>query len=1007
MHDLLGRNGVRRGWVIVGMVWLCVASRAFAIEPEAYNAVERAQQLRKQGEAVEVSPDGNLYCEGEEFQVQQPGWKARPWGENYYAATFANTFLSRKAFLGAPADCPPTTATINVSVPKAGRYLVLVRYEAAYRFETQFRVKVEQQEKTALNRLYGARKNLKVWAFGQKLKDEVGWSWGAVENVVWEGHDAFAELQPGLAKITLTAGPQPGPGAKRNIDLVVLTTDRQQVEQRIQTERYLPLDGMCTQGGDVWMQVTNPTAKSITFGGGAARGNFTEHSPYWIHQRAWHPFNHLVKGGTTSPWFEVGTLMDSLNDGQWRFNSSGPCEVAIGVKLPGQEIQTIRKLTCPGNLDLIGLADLRYSRKIQTHAEGVAELIGALRKVETGGKLPREMLILAHTSIPELLPLFGIANVAEGAPPLYRDFRSRGPAELEALLKKIPEAERNSLRVISLGDEIGLPAPPAATAQASFAQYLQAQNLHPEDLLPGAGSDWSKIPYDPNRAHAASHPAVFYHSQKYLRHYGVAAQKSLTDVLRKYLPHAEIGANFSPHGSFDHAFLGDVHQWVNCFRNDGMTLPWGEDYAWQLPIGTPQMNGICLDLFRAGNRGKSNRKILYYVMPHMPGNTPAMWRRMFFNALGHGMKIMNLFEFNPVWAAYTENHVTGLEMYAAVLQGIRELGTYEDIILTGERRPGDAALWFSEASDIWSDKRLSFPAAKRALYVAIQGRQLQLDFLIDQDAARALDQYRVLYLTDAHVTRESSRNIADWVRRGGRLFATAGAGQFDEWHQPNRVLQELLGVVVEQERVAEQHDQIGFIKQDLPFAKPLDTVTWGEQKIPAFGIVNSLKTAGADVEVVAQFSKGSPAVVRRSVGQGETLFCGFLPSLSYFHPAIPLLPLDRGSTDDAMAHFIPHHFDRAAGELIGLPAHGLRRIIECSEPLVEASLIDSPRGTAIVLANWSSRPVQNLQVRVNLPTKGSQFTLASGKPVKVTRENGEVRVIFVLDLDVGDVIIRR
>ena len=95
-------------------------------------------------------------------------------GTNYYAATFANSFLSRKAFLGAPEQCETTAATIEVQVPKAGKYLALVRYEAAYRFETQFTPAVEQNGAKKLDRLYGARDNLRIWAFREKLKKEVG-----------------------------------------------------------------------------------------------------------------------------------------------------------------------------------------------------------------------------------------------------------------------------------------------------------------------------------------------------------------------------------------------------------------------------------------------------------------------------------------------------------------------------------------------------------------------------------------------------------------------------------------------------------------------------------------------------------------------------------------------------------------------------------------------------------------------------------------------------------------
>src|SRR5574340_822989 len=134
------------------------------------------------GQPVAPAPDGTVVCEAEEFAVERPGWLARPWGENYYAATFGNTFLSRKAFLGAPEECPETEATIQVQVPQAGKYLVLVRYEAAYRFETQFRVKVAQAGRIRLDRLYGSRDNVKVWPFGARLQKEVAWPWGAAEN---------------------------------------------------------------------------------------------------------------------------------------------------------------------------------------------------------------------------------------------------------------------------------------------------------------------------------------------------------------------------------------------------------------------------------------------------------------------------------------------------------------------------------------------------------------------------------------------------------------------------------------------------------------------------------------------------------------------------------------------------------------------------------------------------------------------------------------------------------
>ena len=167
---------------------------------------------------------------------------------------------------------------------------------------------------------------------------------------------------------------------------------------------------------------------------------------------------------------------------------------------------------------------------------------------------------------------------------------------------------------------------------------------------------------------------------------------------------------------------------------------------------------------------------------------------MFHNALGHGMKIVDLFEFRPVQAAYTENHVSNPETYATVLKTFRELGQYEDIVQAGQRRSAEAALWFSETADIWDDCDGSFGAAKRALYVAILHQQLPLDFLVEQDALDGtLGRYKVLYLADRHVGRAASARIAAWVRDGGRLLATAGAGMFDEYNQPNKVAARVAG----------------------------------------------------------------------------------------------------------------------------------------------------------------------------------------------------------------------
>ncbi|GIW82980.1 MAG: hypothetical protein KatS3mg105_4787 [Gemmatales bacterium] len=1012
LNTTMGENRLRTQMVVT----LCILCFASSV-PAADDFTREAQKFGKTRPVVSSQPDGLLICEGEEFQVRSPGWQAKPFGTNYYAATFANSFLSRQAFLGAPEQCEESAATIQVDVPKAGKYLVLVRYEAAFRFETQFRVRIEQQGQRVLDRLYGARDNVKIWAFRQKLKKEVGWSWGAVENIVWEGHDAFANLQKGPAEITLLAGKQPEPAARRNIDLVMLTTDVEQVRMRIEKENYLPLDGMLTQAGDVWLRVTNRGSKPLTFRGKKAMGggNWQEHSPYWVHLRKWPQVKIDVQPGQTSAWTEVGSTMDSLSDGQWFWTGNGPYRAEFGLKGPNGKIESIARFDGEGDLVLAADGDTRYSRRLRRLDQVLYDLLDEIKKANPAphGKTPSLTTIYATTFTPldngkhasavaEFKKLFALTDPVADAPNGrgYIDVRGVPTPKLADYCQKL---NGKNIAVVSLGDEISLPKPGGAKVHEGFRDWLKTQGVKPADVDPAAGGDFSKIHYDLNPSLQKTKPGVYYWSRRYLYDFGIRAIKQRTDILRKHLPNAGIGANYSPHYPTEHMFLGETYKWISTFRRDGMTMPWSEDYIWQVAVGTAQMNNINLDQFRAALKGKPIRKIHYYVMPHAPNNTPATWRRLFFSALGHGMKIINLFEFRPVHVAYTENHVDHPEMYVMILKSFREYGLFEDIVQTGRVRPAEAALWFSETGDIWGDSHGSFAAAKRSLYTAIRHQQIPLDFVVEPDCYDGtLDRYKVLYLTDAHVSRRASEAIARWVQKGGVVFATAGAGMFDERNRPNDVLRKLFGI--DQTTLeAPPEAQITWIKQDLPFAKPIDKVVWGHHPPSAVIAVRSrIKTTSAKVS--ATFADGNPAVVTNTPGKGKTVYCAFLPGLSYYKPAVPKRPVDRGATDDAMVHFLPTAFDSAVGQLIGSAAVRLVPPVRCTQPLVETTVIESKVGVVIPLVNWTPNPVKGLRVEINVPAP-QKATLASGKPLKV--ESTEEKRVYTFDLDIADALILR
>src|SRR5262245_60797170 len=82
-----------------------------------------------------------LLAEAEDFTVEKGPWSVTPFRENYYASTFAISFLSRMACLSAPAQIAAgaeAVASQKVNIPHAGAFHVLARYEQPFNFSAEF-----------------------------------------------------------------------------------------------------------------------------------------------------------------------------------------------------------------------------------------------------------------------------------------------------------------------------------------------------------------------------------------------------------------------------------------------------------------------------------------------------------------------------------------------------------------------------------------------------------------------------------------------------------------------------------------------------------------------------------------------------------------------------------------------------------------------------------------------------------------------------------------------------
>ena len=368
---------------------------------------------------------------------------------------------------------------------------------------------------------------------------------------------------------------------------------------------------------------------------------------------------------------------------------------------------------------------------------------------------------------------------------------------------------------------------------------------------------------------------------------------------------------------------------------------------WQTPLGTQQMETLVIDVQRAsmmkwpstppddlqerplpkptfGETGRPPQ--MMYLLPEFPGENPVNWRRNMYGMIGHGVKYFDLFIFATAQdAGHTCDYTDPDDgSYQGIRRGLNEMGMMDDIVATGTAQPyAAAALLFSETADIWWGP-ITMGAAKRSLYVALRHAQIAVDIVSEGDCvAGALNHYTTLFIVEPQVAEAPMQAISSWVEGGGNLVLTAAAATLNETNSSSVASAGLLAPAGVKRnaatwtgtRFSRKNSTIYFVKEQLPWAEQLDTVTptaHGVQggKLGVFGekamvSVGDDDRADADaVTVLATFGDGSPAELRVAAKGGAVTIFNYHPGLSYFQPATPRRPVDRNAHMDAFTNFI-------------------------------------------------------------------------------------------------------
>ncbi len=425
----------------------------------------------------------------------------------------------------------------------------------------------------------------------------------------------------------------------------------------------------------------------------------------------------------------------------------------------------------------------------------------------------------------------------------------------------------------------------------------------------------------------------------------------------------------------------------------GLQYMYGPDYTWE----GFQLMGFQASIFRSGSRGEI--PIIAWITPSDETNV----RLKTASALCQGVKHFFYWTYGPT-ATSTENYWSDLRgEHDGIVGAVRQLAAAEHIIAPGKTRPTRVALLYSLSSDLWQPFGYVHMLERRLTYLSLIHDQYLVDMLTEEDVeAGRLAGYDALYVTDPCITPKACEQIRLWVKKGGRLYASCAAGSRDEFDAQASGLAVVLGIRP-QPQVTVQPGEY-HVRGALNGIQYLDQVQLasGEQGFGAIGVKVAFKPRSA--QVVGTFADGSPAVTVNRYGRGTATYVGTCPAISYAKDA----------------HFVPaelkEKWPAAQRAFINAPARasGAMRLVELSQPVVEAGVYDAPGGTALVLANFTYEPIAGLQIRlpvrqavtqVRSVTKGPlEFTIEPLGP-QATPAGYRAFVRCTLDLGLSDIVL--